>query len=115
MEIAIFRSLNDLCEHLVVIMGFVNLFFNVNKCYLCGGELSKIENTTTAFAVQMGERSGDPRLAKKANFRSILKPHLRCEKCGIIICKGCRPSRKTVKIWQNWPNCPKCESKMVYI
>gem|GEM_PF-4550444 len=96
-------------------MSFVNLFLNVNKCYLCGGKLSKIENTTTALAVQMGERSGDPILAKKADFKSILKPHLRCEKCGIIICKKCRPTTKTDTKWQNWPNCPKCGSTMDYI
>jgi hypothetical protein len=96
-------------------MSFVNLFSNVNKCYLCGGNLSKIENITTSLAVQMGERSGDPGLAQKSDFKSILKPHLRCEKCGIIICKKCRPSTKTAKKWQNWPNCPKCGSKMIYI
>ena len=95
-------------------MGFINRFLNLNKCYLCKGNLSKIENITTSFAVQMGERSADPTLAKKSDFESILKPHLRCAKCGIIICKNCRPSRRIVKKWQNWPNCPKCGSKMVY-
>ena len=83
-------------------------------CYLCGGDLGKINNTLNALAVQLGERSGDPNLAEKADFKCITKPHLYCKNCGVIICRRCRPGKTSSK-WSGWPNCPKCGLKMSYL
>ncbi len=85
------------------------------RCYLCGGKLSKRENINTAFAVQLGLRSGDSKLAVRDGFKDILKHHVQCGKCGLIICRSCQQINKTNRKWHNWPYCPNCGSKMVYV
>jgi DNA-directed RNA polymerase subunit RPC12/RpoP len=85
------------------------------KCFMCSGKLSKIDNFNAALAVQLGLRSCDRRLALRPGFNDILKHHVQCEKCGLIICRSCQKINKTNIKWHNWPNCPKCGSKMVYV
>jgi rRNA maturation endonuclease Nob1 len=85
------------------------------QCYSCGHNLSKIENINTSFALQLGLRSGDNRLALRPEFNNILKHHVQCEKCKLIICKSCLQNKKTKDDWHNRPYCPKCGSNMFYI
>ena len=85
------------------------------RCFLCGGKLSKIDNFNTALAVQLGLRSGDRKLAQRPGFNNILKHHVQCEKCGLIICRSCQTISKTNIKWHNWPHCPKCGSIMVNV
>ena len=63
-----------------------NHFLKGYQCYLCGNNLSKIKNINISFATQLGLRSGDSRLAHRPEFNNILKHHVQCEKCGLIIC-----------------------------
>ena len=92
-----------------------NHLFNSYHCSLCGNSLSKIENINISFAIQLGLRSGDNRLAHKPEFNNILKHHVQCEKCGLIICRSCIQNKKTKDEWHNRPYCPNCGSKMIYL
>lgn len=92
-----------------------NHFLMGYKCSLCGNNISKLENINTSFAVQLGLHSGDNRLAFRSQFNQILKHHVQCEKCELIICRSCLQRKETNEEWHNRPYCPRCGSKMFYI
>ena len=92
-----------------------NNFLKGYQCYLCKNNLSKIDNINIAFAIQLGLRSGDNRLALRLEYNNVLKHHVQCEKCGLIICRSCVQDKKTKDDWHNRPNCPNCGSTMLYI
>jgi rRNA maturation endonuclease Nob1 len=92
-----------------------NHFLKGYQCYICGHNLSKIENVNRSFAIQLGLRCGDNRLLLRHEYDNILKHHIKCEKCGLIICRSCLQNIKNSVDWHNRPYCPKCGSEMVYI